>query len=402
MHTTLRLFTLLLFLTAAGLPATFAQPAQTNPAAGPPAPAVAPSAQPGKNNKDKIDDDNDSDASEASAVEIDAHNDGENLAPTKLKFSDPSKPGKLRVRVMWGDVTITGAETSDVTVVSNIKNKNQPAPKNSEGLRRLDSETTYTAAEKDNVITIELGGDNPAAPSGATLAITTPRNTSVVVENTFGGQVNVRNIEGDADIRSLNGEVVLDHIAGSALVETMNGEIHATFVKVTEGKPLSFTSMNGEIDVRIPANTKANVRLRTQNGAVLTDFDEKALITKTEAAHGRIAKHIHAAHRSADKMDDSDWHDDIRDAVREATEVGLEAAHEAAAAAREAAEAAREGVAEARGSTGPTAPMPPIPPMAPVMPSITGGKVVSGTLNGGGPEIQIATMNGTITLRKMQ
>jgi len=37
-----------------------------------------------------------------------------------------------------------------------------------------------------------------------------------------------------------------------------------------------------------------------------------------------------------------------------------------------------------------------------VLPALSGGKVVSGTLNGGGPEIQIATMNGTITLRKMQ
>jgi hypothetical protein len=40
-------------------------------------------------------------------------------------------------------------------------------------------------------------------------------------------------------------------------------------------------------------------------------------------------------------------------------------------------------------------------PFPPVLPSISGGKVVSGALNGGGPEIQIATMNGTITLRKM-
>jgi hypothetical protein len=55
-------------------------------------------------------------------------------------------------------------------------------------------------------------------------------------------------------------------------------------------------------------------------------------------------------------------------------------------------------VAEARGAPG-RAPIPPIPP---ILPSISGGKVVSGTLNGGGPEIQIATMNGTITLRKMQ
>ena len=369
MHTTLRLFTILLCLPAAGLPARAAQ--QAPPAT--PAPA--------------------------SAASPDDDDEGKTLSPTHLKFSDPAKPGKLWLRVMWGDITVTGAETSEVTIVSNIKNKQQPAPKNSDGLRRLDSETTYTATEKDNVIMIELGGDSPDSSSGATLAITTPRNTSVVVENTFGGQVDVKNIEGDADIRSLNGEVTLDQIAGSALVETINGEIHATFVKVTEGKPLSFTSMNGEIDVRIPANTKANVRLRTQNGAVLTDFDEKALITKTEAAHGRIVKHLHISHRSADKSDDSDWHDDIRDAVREATEAVGDAAREAAAAARDAAQAAREGVAEARGST---APMPPIPPIPPVLPSISGGKVVSGTLNGGGPEIQIATMNGTITLRKTQ
>ena len=40
------------------------------------------------------------------------------------------------------------------------------------------------------------------------------------------------------------------------------------------------------------------------------------------------------------------------------------------------------------------APLPPLPPM-------TGGKIVSGTLNGGGPDIQVTTMNGDITLRKL-
>lgn len=372
MHTPLRLVTLLLCLPAAGLTARAAELAP--PAA--PAPAPAPAASP------------------------ENEEEGKTLSPTHLKFSDPAKPGRLRLRVMWGDIAVTGADTPEVTIVSNIKNKQQPAPKDSDGLRRLDSETTYTATEKDNVITIELGGDSPDPSAGATLAITTPRNTSVVVENTFGGRVDVKNIEGDADIRSLNGEVSLDRIAGSALVETMNGEIHATFVKVADGKPLSFTSMNGAVEVRIPADTKANVRLRTQNGAVLTDFDEKALITKTEAARGRLVIHSHSVHRAPGHPDDSDWHDDIRDVVREATQAGLEAAREAANAAREAAEAAREGVAEAQGA--PVAPRPPLPPHPPVLPSISGGKVVSGTLNGGGSEIQIATMNGTITLRKTQ
>ena len=97
---------------------------------------------------------------------------------------------------------------------------------------------------------------------------------------------------------------------------------------------------------------------------------------------------------------ETDWHNDVKEAVREAVRAGAEAAREAAQAAREAAHAAREGIAEANGA--PIPPIPPFPPMPHVMPSLSGGKVVSGPLNGGGPEIQIATMNGTITLRKME
>ena len=46
----------------------------------------------------------------------------------------------------------------------------------------------------------------------------------------------------------------------------------------------------------------------------------------------------------------------------------------------------------------------PVAPMAPIapLPPMTGGKVVTGMLNGGGPEIRIATMNGDVTLRKIE
>jgi hypothetical protein len=43
----------------------------------------------------------------------------------------------------------------------------------------------------------------------------------------------------------------------------------------------------------------------------------------------------------------------------------------------------------------PNAPFPPLPPM-------TGGKIVSGALNGGGGEIQAATLNGDIVLKKLE
>jgi len=82
------------------------------------------------------------------------------------------------------------------------------------------------------------------------------------------------------------------------------------------------------------------VRLRTQNGAVLTDFDEKALVTKTEPARGGIRNHGRPGAHATGHQNSSDWHDEVRDAVREATRAGLEAAREAVEAARGAADAA--------------------------------------------------------------
>ena len=315
-------------------------------------------------------------------------------APLHLKFSDPAKPGTVRLKLMWGDVTITAADTPDVTVVSNLKPRHTEE-RRSDGLRRLDSDVTYGAAEKNNVITLTFGSDLPGpAPAGATVSLTVPRLTSVIVSNSFGGKITVKDAGGDVEVHNMNGAITLDHISGGATVETMNGEVHATFAKVPADKPLSFTSMNGAIEIRVPADTKANVRLRTQNGAIYTDFDEKVLVTKTEAASGRFAHRVRTPGQAGS---DDEWQGDVRDAVREAVRTGVEAVREATQAAREAAEAAREGAADATGR-----PTPPIPPLPPTLPVLSGGKLVSGTLNGGGPEIQIATMNGTITLRKAQ
>jgi hypothetical protein len=90
----------------------------------------------------------------------------------------------------------------------------------------------------------------------------------------------------------------------------MNGEIMAKVRKLSENKPLSFTSMNGEIDIRLPADAQAKIRLRTQNGAILTDFDDKSLVTKTESVRGN--------NRSGHYSVNIDGNSEIRTAVREA------------------------------------------------------------------------------------
>ncbi len=308
-----------------------------------------------------------------------------------IKFSNPSKPGTLKVVVARGDIHIQGANRPDVIVKSEAQSQNRPRK---DGLRVLTESSTYSVDEKDNVITLDASS-NGIMGGAADFDVTVPQGTSVVVLNSLGGDVTCRNIAGDIEIKTLHGEVKLVDIGGGAVVDTLNGEIVASVHELHNGKALSFTSMNGEVKLQVAPDAKANVRLRTQNGTILTDFDEKALVTKVENLPGGMHQRGHAV-----------FTPEVREAFREAARAGAIAAQHAAAAVREAAQAAKEGAEEQMGDddkTGARAvpPMPPIPPVLPSIPPVTGGKLVSGTLNGGGAEINVTTMNGDITLRQL-
>jgi len=307
-----------------------------------------------------------------------------------FKFTDPAKPGTLKIHVGHGDVRVSGGDAAEITVVSNSGPPERESRK--DGLRVLATSSSYSFSEKDNVATLEYG-TNGRGSGRATFKITVPRTTAVIISNAWGGDVACSDLTGDVEVKSLNGEVRLDNIAAGAAVETMNGAIHASISKLHEGRSICCTSMNGAITIRVPADSKANVRLRTQNGAILTDFDDKALVTKAELTAQRSH---HGAQviikRSESSDDDDELSEDTREEIREASRQTAEAAREAARAVREAARAVHEGLAE--GADVPIPPLPPLPPM-------TGGKIVTGTLNGGGPEIQATTMNGEVVLRKL-
>lgn len=317
--------------------------------------------------------------------------------PTTVKFSDPSKPGTLKIAVGRGDIQIKGTDAAEITVKSDIKPASKKPRK--DGLRELTRSSAFTLVEKDNVVTLDALSDGwMGAPSD--FRLTVPRNTNVVVASSFGGDVTCSGVSGDLEIKNMSGEIRLEDVTGGALVETMNGEIRADIRELHDGKPLSFTSMNGEVVLHVPANAKANVRLRTQNGAILTDFDDTALVTKTETTArvggSRRAPRAMNIHSTGDVMNP-----EVKEAIREAARASASAIREAAQAAREAAQAAREGAEAARDSGESVGPVPPMPPMPPI-PPVTGGKLVTGALNGGGPEISVATMNGDVTLRQLE
>ena len=297
-----------------------------------------------------------------------------------VKLSAPGKPATLRIDMPWADIHIIGVDGDTVTVASTLAQKGAKSTRPG-GLRRLDDEVSFEITEHDNIVSLRLAGDNPWAGHDAEFKISVPRAMALDLKTDAGGDLIVENTEGDIEVTSMNGDVVLKGISGSTVVNTMNGEVRAIYAKAPQ-KLVSITSMNGEIDLRVPADTKANIRLRTHNGSILTDFDETVLKTKSEG-HG-TGWSGESARMAADAS---------RIAMQVARDVTREVQRETERAAKEATEATPAVPAV------PAVPRAPRAPRAP-MPPITGGKVVSGTLNGGGVDIKISTMNGEITLRQ--
>lgn len=324
---------------------------------------------------------------------------------TRIALSDPAKPGILKLTVPWADVFITAGDGPDITVTTALPPKGRPVV-DDEGFRRLDEDTTFTLVEKDNTVTLAAGGGQPwAAAPGATFDIHVPRHLALVVRTQAGGDLDITGAAGDLDINSMNGSVVLRDITSSAVVNTMNGAIRATY-RQAPAKPVSLTSMNGEIELQLPATTPANLRLRTHNGSIRTNFPDGILQAKTESAT-RLAGDPRASREAARAA--AEVGREVGRAVREAMEVAREAvraAHEAATQSDdEAAPPAPEAAAPmARQAPTPRAarmaPVPPVPPVPPLPPYLPGGKTVSGTLNGGGVDITLTSMNGSITLRQ--
>jgi DUF4097 and DUF4098 domain-containing protein YvlB len=107
------------------------------------------------------------------------------------------------------------------------------------------------------------------------MVIQVPAQTSVNVKTMFGGNMTIENIAGDIEAENFNGQVTINNASGSVVAHSMNGKITVSLNRVAPDKSMSFSTFNGDVDVTLPADTKARFKMRTDFGDIFTDFDVK-------------------------------------------------------------------------------------------------------------------------------
>ena len=188
-----------------------------------------------------------------------------------VPFSDPARPGLLKLKLLQGSIVVKGSNRRDVSIqggpgtdLSRTRAVEPPA-----GLRRLTQPAGFSVEESNNEMSLSATRFN----RNLDLQIEVPARTNLDLSLMSGRTISVEDVEGELEISNLNGAIVLKNVSGSVVAHSMNGSVIAVVTRVTAQAPMSFTSMNGTVDVTLPPAIKANLKLRSDQGDVFTDFD---------------------------------------------------------------------------------------------------------------------------------
>jgi DUF4097 and DUF4098 domain-containing protein YvlB len=132
--------------------------------------------------------------------------------------------------------------------------------------------------ESKNVVEISV----PAWKADLDLTIRVPENASLELHTVNGGMIKVENVAGSIEVANVNGGISLARVAGPVVAQSVNGNVTAVLTRLDGKTPLSLVTLNGDVDITLPATARAEFRMKIINeGEIYSDF-ELALQNKSE------------------------------------------------------------------------------------------------------------------------
>ena len=232
---------------------------------------------------------------------------GQSTEQLTVPLSSPGKPYSLKVQLVTGSIKVAGYDGKDIIINAtpragedegsktnrnlNININFRKGGKDEEegskvaesGMKRISSAGGFevTAKEADNTVTVNTGNPNKAVD----LDLKIPQDAKLKIGTVNDGEISVENVRGELEVTNVNEKITLTNISGSVVANTVNGDIVVTFNKLDTTAPMAFSTLNGDVKVTLPSDTKANLKLKSDNGEIFSDFD--VVVDKTP---GKIDK----------------------------------------------------------------------------------------------------------------
>jgi DUF4097 and DUF4098 domain-containing protein YvlB len=178
--------------------------------------------------------------------------------------------GRVALDNINGSVHITGWDRNDVKV---------DAVKYARSKERLDEAKIVIDASKDyisirteypnhNLTFSEDDWDNPASVE---YTLSVPRTAGLDQIKLINGSLDVQGIAGEVRASCINGHLKASGLGGPVKLSTINNRVEVQFDRLGTS-PLELTSVNGDVLLTLPSDSKAELEASTVHGGISNDF----------------------------------------------------------------------------------------------------------------------------------
>jgi hypothetical protein len=108
------------------------------------------------------------------------------------------------------------------------------------------------------------------------VTVRVPRGTFLQLCAINGGEIRVDQTAGDFDISHVNGPITMTGVRGSGSAQTVNGRMTVSFAEPPRTSS-TFRTHNGPVTATFPDGLSADLRMKTFNGGLFTEFDVQPL-----------------------------------------------------------------------------------------------------------------------------
>ncbi|MCU0352344.1 MAG: DUF4097 domain-containing protein [Cytophagales bacterium] len=192
-----------------------------------------------------------------------------------FKFNVKSA-NKVKIGTVSGTLVIEGYSGKDIAVSGDrcTTEEKEDGLKLISGSGLMDNTNGYCLNIQETDGTVVIRGLSNKASN---LKILIPERMNVIVQSKgwMAKGITVNSFKSELEIKSEYAPVTLTNVTGPVVLNAVYGKVKVSFDKINQEKPTSIVATYNTLDVSLPPDTKANLRLESSYGNIYTDFDVK-------------------------------------------------------------------------------------------------------------------------------
>ena len=186
-----------------------------------------------------------------------------------IPISRPGEPISLEIGILSADITVIGEDRDDAMFEVTIEGGERKIITPS-GTQTL---TTAGYALEVNEDDNEISLDTDWRHNKVIVIARIPKIADLYLSTVNDGAIIITNITGNMELSNVNGPITASGISGSVIAESLNNTIDLSFDSIDDVNVTSLESMNGELNLRLPANIGVQIHLDTSQGEIISDFE---------------------------------------------------------------------------------------------------------------------------------